>query len=285
MFDPTLLRTFLAVAGTRSFTQAAQRLGVRQSTVSQHVRKLEAAAGQQLFLRDTHSVELTADGEAMVGFAHGILRAHERAANYFARSDLRGRVRFGTSEDFVLSRLPEILREFRRSHPLISVELTVGLSGTLHEQLRDGELDLVFGKRRPGQTHGQLVWREPLVWIAAEDFSLDPAQPIPLILYPPPSISRVQALDALQRHGQSWRITCTSASLSGLRAAALAGLGITAHARSLIPPGLAPLRPRRGLPELGEVEFVLLGDASRGPAGALAAAIRGGAERLHQPMT
>ena len=249
MFPPSLLRTFLVVAQTRSFTQAAQRLDVRQSTASQHVRKLEQLAGRRLFDRTTHAVALTADGEAMVGFARSILAANDRAASYFAGSELRGRLRFGASEDFVLSRLPEILREFRRSHPLISVELTVGLSGTLHEQLRDGELDLVFGKRRPGQTHGQLVWREPLVWIAAEDFSLDPAQPIPLILYPPPSISRVQALDALQRHGQSWRITCTSASLSGLRAAALAGLGITAHARSLVPPGLAPLRPRRQLPE------------------------------------
>lgn len=45
MYDPAQLRTFLAVAQTLSFTRAARRLGVRQSTVSQHVRRLEEAAG------------------------------------------------------------------------------------------------------------------------------------------------------------------------------------------------------------------------------------------------
>jgi DNA-binding transcriptional LysR family regulator len=46
MFDPILLQTFLAVAQTRSFTQAAERLGLRQSTVSQHIRKLGRARPQ-----------------------------------------------------------------------------------------------------------------------------------------------------------------------------------------------------------------------------------------------
>ncbi|MFD0487632.1 LysR family transcriptional regulator [Saccharopolyspora spinosporotrichia] len=93
MFPPALLRTFLAVAQTRSFTQASQRLGVRQSTVSQHVRKLEQLTSRPLFTRDTHSVALTPDGEAMVGFARSILEANERAASYFAGSQLRGRLR------------------------------------------------------------------------------------------------------------------------------------------------------------------------------------------------
>jgi hypothetical protein len=55
MLDPVLLQTFLAVAQTRSFTRTAERLGLRQSTVSQHIRKLEQEAGRRLFVRDTHS--------------------------------------------------------------------------------------------------------------------------------------------------------------------------------------------------------------------------------------
>ena len=69
MLDPILLQTFLAIAQTRSFTRAAERLGLRQSTVSQHIRKLEDEAGRRLFIRDTHSVAMTADGEAMIEFA------------------------------------------------------------------------------------------------------------------------------------------------------------------------------------------------------------------------
>ena len=67
VFDPVHLRSFVTVAGTLSFTRAAERLELRQSTVSQHYLKLEAAAGRTLFVRDTHSVVLTADGEVIGG--------------------------------------------------------------------------------------------------------------------------------------------------------------------------------------------------------------------------
>src|SRR3546814_12017134 len=80
------------------------------------------AAGRRLFARDTHRVALTADGEAMLGFARSILETGERARQYFEGSKIRGRLRFGVPEDFVLSGLPDILREFTRIHPLIDLE-------------------------------------------------------------------------------------------------------------------------------------------------------------------
>ncbi|NUK39111.1 LysR family transcriptional regulator [Streptomyces lunaelactis] len=288
MYDPAQLRTFLAVAQTLSFTQAAHRLGLRQSTVSQHVRRLEDATGRQLFSRDTHSVELTEDGEAMLGFARTILQAHERASAYFAGTRLRGRLRFGASEDFVLTRLPEILESFRRDHPEVDLELTVELSGTLHKQLEAGRLDLVLAKRRTADdTHGELVWRDHLIWIAAEGVRLDPDRPVPLILFPPPAVTRARALDVLERHGRPWRIACTSGSLSGLVAAARAGLGVMAHTRGLVPPGLVPVPDRAGLPELGTVDFVLLHgrrrSAAQEAADALAGALLAAGDRLHGP--
>lgn len=293
VYDPAQLRTFLAVAQTLSFTQAARRLGVRQSTVSQHVRRLEEASGRQLFTRDTHSVQLTEDGEAMLGFARTILEAHERAVAFFTGTRLRGRLRFGASEDFVLTRLPEILESFRRDHPEVDLELTVELSGTLHEQLEAGRLDLVLAKRRTRGTQGapgELVWQDALIWIGAPQLRLDPDRPVPLIVFPPPGITRARALEVLEAHGRAWRIACTSTSLSALVAAARAGLGVMAHTRGLIPPGLVPVPARVGLPELGDVDFVLLhGHRAGAPHGtqeaadALAAAILAGGDRLHRP--
>ncbi|MFI8347156.1 LysR substrate-binding domain-containing protein [Streptomyces sp. NPDC085596] len=286
MYDPTHLRTFLAVAQTLSFTQAARRLGLRQSTVSQHVRRLEEAAGRQLFARDTHSVELTGDGEAMLGFARRLLEVQEQAAAYFSGTRVRGRLRFGASEDFVLTRLPEILEGFRYDHPEVDLELTVELSGTLHERLAEGKLDLVLAKRRPEDPRGRLVWRDDLVWIGAERLRLDPDRPVPLIVYPPPGITRARALEALEAQGCPWRIVCTSGSLNGLIAAARAGLGVMAHSRRLIPPGLVRVPDRTGLPELGRIDFVLTHGHRRGPAeeaaNALADAVLAGGERLRR---
>lgn len=277
LLDTTHLRTFLTVAQTLSFTAAAQRLGASQSTVSQHVRKLEEAVGRALLERDTHSVTLTADGGAMVGFAREILDSNERAVDYFAGPTLRGRVRLGVSEDFAHSRLPDILRTFRATHPLVELELTVGLSGMLHRALAARRLDLTLAKRKTGETHGTLVSRDALAWIAAPDvrLSTDPGEPVPLIACPEPSISRELAIRALERAGRTWRIACTAGSFSGLHTAARAGLGVTAHTRSLIPEGLVELPADSGLPELGEIEFVLTarGRGESGPGAALANAI------------
>ncbi|MFI1252989.1 LysR family transcriptional regulator [Streptomyces netropsis] len=285
MFDPTQLRTFLTVAQTLSFTQAADRLGLRQSTVSQQIRRLEEAAGRQLFVRDTHSVRLTEDGEAMLGFAGTILEANERAASWFAGTRLRGRLRFGASEDFVSTRLPEILEGFRREHPEVDLELTVELSATLHELLAAGRLDLVLAKRGADGTQGRLVWRDKLVWIGSDRLRLDPGRPLPLVVYPPPALTRARALAVLEQGGRAWRVTCTSRSLNGLVAAARAGLGVMPYARGMIPPGLVRIPARAGLPELGAVDMVLLHGTARGaarePAEALAEAILAGGDRLH----
>jgi DNA-binding transcriptional LysR family regulator len=275
MLDPRLCRSFLAVAETRSFTAAARRLGVGQPTISQHIRRLEGEAGGLLFARDTHAVDLTARGQAMLGFAQTIVDTEERAARHFRGVEVRGRVRFGCSEDFALGVLPGILRRLRRSHPLVDVELHVELSDVLAQRLAEGRLDLVLGKRRPGTGHGLPLRREPLVWIGSEATALEPGQAVPLVQYPMPSVTRQLAVEALERAGLEWRAACLTSSLTGLRAAAAAGLGVTVHARSLVPPDLLALPTGLGLPDPGEVEFMLLSrDGAEGPAQALADFVR-----------
>jgi DNA-binding transcriptional LysR family regulator len=275
MLDPVWLTSFVAVAETLNFTAAAQRLHLRQPTVSEHVRKLEAACGRRLFTRDTHSVALTDHGEAMIGFAASILETNARAMRHFSDDELHGRIRFGVSEDVVLRGLPQALRQFTQDHPRVELELTVGLSEAMRERLNSGALDLVFLKRRVGETHGDLVWREPLVWLAAPDFRLDRQLPAPLIVLTPPSLTRSAALAALEARGRGWRIACTSGSQSGVHAAVFAGLGVAPHARSLAPEGLVEV-PRTLLPALGDIEFAVIGGraARSGPAQALAAMIQ-----------
>lgn len=270
MLDPIWLQSFVAVARTLNFTLAGTSLNRRQSTVSEHVRKLEAACGTRLFVRDTHSVRLTPDGEAMMGFARSILDINDRALRHFAHTELAGAIRLGVTEDVVLAGLPEVLKRFTAEHPRITLQLTVGLSETVREKLDLGALDLAFIKRRRGEQQGDLVWREPMIWISAPAFILDPIQPIPLILLAPPAITRVAALTALETIGRSWKLVCTSSTQSGIHAALAAGLGVAPHARSLVPAGLTEV-VSNDLPTLGDVEFVVLanGEGRRNPARAL----------------
>jgi DNA-binding transcriptional LysR family regulator len=258
MFDPLWLSSFLTVAETRSFTAAAARLGIGQPTVSEHVRKLEAACGRRLFIRDTHKVLVTPDGEAMLGFAGKILEINAQALRHFSDDEIYGRVRLGVSEDVVLRGLPQALRRFINEHPRVELELTVGLSETLRDRLNAGDLDLVFIKRRVDETHGTLVWREPLVWIAAPDFQIDSDRPVPLVVLPPPSLTRSAALAVLGGIGRQWRVVCASGSQSGIHAAVSAGLGVAPHARSLAPADLIEV-PENLLPPLGEIEFAVIG--------------------------
>ncbi|BDI22744.1 LysR substrate-binding domain-containing protein [Herbiconiux sp. L3-i23] len=275
MLDPVLLRTFLAVADTASFTAAAARLGISQPTVSQHVRRLEESVGRRLFTRDTRDVRLTDNGDAMTGFARSILAAQAAAENYFGGAAMSGRLRFGAADDLAITQLPRILRQFRALHPRVNLELTVNQSDVLKRRLAAGHLDLVFVKDFVGATEGTFVGRDSLVWVAEERTEIDPSGPVPLIVYQAPSFSRTLAIEALEAEGRTWRITCNVREVNGLLAAVRAGLGVAVFPHSLLPADLVKVSRRFELPELGDIEYRLHSNplAAKEPLEALTAAI------------
>lgn len=283
MFEPIHLRTFLAVASTLSFTQAARQLGISQPSVSQHIRRLEEDAGRQLLVRDTRKVTLTDNGDAMAGFARSILAAHDEAASYFTGSAMKGRLRFGAADDLALAPLPAVLRTFRQLHPRINLELTVTQTHVLKRRLDAKQLDLVFIKERPGETSGRVVRRDRLVWIGLPDTRVADDEPIPLITYTAPSVSRVTALQVLAESGRTWRISCKTLEVNGVLAAARAGIGVAVFPSSLVPPDLQALPPTLGLPELGDVDFTLVANpfAAAEPVEALTSAILGQPFAIH----
>lgn len=276
-FDPVHLRTFLTVASTLSFTQAAHQLGISQPSVSQHIRRLEEAAGRQLIVRDTRAVLLTDNGEAMAGFARSILAAHDDAASYFAGTAMSGRLRFGAADDLALADLPRVLRQFRERHPRINLELTVTQTRALQKRLGANQLDLIYIKEPPGESVGRVVRRDRLVWIGLPGTTIDEDEPIPLITYTAPSLSRVTALQVLAESGRSWRITCKTLEANGVLAATRAGIGVTVFPSSLVPPDLQALPASPALPELGDTDITLVANprAPKGAVDALVAAILG----------
>jgi DNA-binding transcriptional LysR family regulator len=258
MLNPIWLKSFATVAACHSFTEAARQLDLTQSSVSEHVRRLEEEIGRRLFVRDTHSLAITPDGEAMLAHAGAILQAINRAESQFRAPRLRGRVRLGCSDDIALGPLPTVLTAFRNAHPDVELEITIGMTGQLYELLDAGAIELMVGKRRLGDKRGTALFTGRLEWLARAGTAVDLTQPLPLILVAEPSVTRAVVLDALAQTDFRWQVVCTSSSHSGCVAAARGGLGITVRPQYLAARGLAPPVNVASLPVLPDVEFIAL---------------------------
>lgn len=257
MLEFELLRAFVAVADYGGFHRAAERLNLTQSTISQQIKRLEAETRRPLFRRTTRSVALTDEGEMLLGDARRLLQLEEAARHRLTAPRLSGTVRLGAVEEVAGGSLPPALGRFAALHPRVKLEVQIGVSAELIEQLNAGRLDVVFAKRPLGTSKGRLVWREPLVWAAAETFDLMAGASLPLALYRERSVSRDAALSALRDGELGWEIVYTSPSLTGVRAAAVAGLAVTPLPLSAVTAGLRVLGAAEGLPPLPDLEFAI----------------------------
>lgn len=147
-----ILEAFVAVAEDRSFSRAAQRLGVTASAVSQAVKRLEERVGTPLFARTTRSVRLTEAGDRLASRAGPALRAAALALEELPVSGrgVTGVLRLNVPRIAVLSVVMPTLPAFLEDNPDASVELAVedrfvdivaaGFDAgiRLHESLADG---------------------------------------------------------------------------------------------------------------------------------------------------
>jgi DNA-binding transcriptional LysR family regulator len=269
MLELELLRTFVAVADCGGFHRAAEQLHLTQSTVSQQIKRLEFETRRPLFRRTTRAVALTDDGEMLLDDARRLLQLEEAARRRLNAPQLSGVVRLGAVEEVASGSLPPALGRFAKLHPNVKLEVLIGVSSELIGQLDAGRLDVVLAKRPLGTSRGRLAWREPLLWTAADRFEIVRGAALPLALYREHSVSREAALQALRASDLAWEIVCTSPSLTGVRAAALAGLAVTPLPASAIIGGLRVLGAADGLPRLPDLEFAVF-ERDR-PAAAVAA--------------
>jgi DNA-binding transcriptional LysR family regulator len=145
--DIDALRAFVAVADERSFTRAAQAVSRTQSTVSVQIKNLEGRLGFALFERTQRSVALTVRGHTLLNYARSILQLNDDSVRALTAPQTEGRLRLGITEYFAPQHLPQLLAHFREHHPLLALEVTTGVTGTLRSLQKTGELDLVLGRR------------------------------------------------------------------------------------------------------------------------------------------
>lgn len=260
--DIDLLRTFIAVAEAGTFTGAAERVLRTQAAVSQQVARLESALDKKLFERTTRSLALTAEGELLLGYARRMVNLNHEAVLHVTGVEASGVLRLGVCEDIIPRLLPRLLARFTAIHPQVELILHTNLSTQLKDMLNRGELDIVIAKRDgPTAMDGRVIWREPLVWVAAKDYKLEKGVQLPLVLLPQPCSYRELALQTLREANLPHTITCTSHSIMGLQAAVAGGLGISVLGRSFVQEGVSELPPTF-LPELPQTEIAVFGETN-----------------------
>ena len=286
MLDLDLLRSFVSVVDTGGFTRAGERVHRTQSTVSQQIRRLEEDMGRPLLHRDGKRVRPTEEGERLLSYARRILALADEARDAVSRPSGDGPVRLGLPEEFVASRLTEMLSEFARSNPDLRLSVRCGKSERVRRALERGDLDLALFKRDAQETGGIASWRERLRWVTSRRRPVDPGRdPLPLAVFEQGCLYRSRAIHALEVVGHSWHIAYTSPSILGIQAAVSAGLGISILPEIAILPEHTVLAAEAGFMPLTDTALALVAapgvsGASRRLADALADFCSGFARRI-----
>ncbi|KAF0280581.1 LysR family transcriptional regulator [Spiribacter aquaticus] len=270
LLDMEILRTFLAISETGSFSRAAQQIHRTPSAVSMQIKRLEEMLGRALFVREPRQVHLTPEGETMLGYARQLLEINDEAVGQFLSPQVGGTVRLGAPDDLGTRVLPGILSLFSRSYPAVQVNVRVGRSPDLMRRLDIGELDIALLVAEAGNRPHRLaepIYREPLVWAGREGGVALQRTPLPIAVADRGCPWRRMALESLTRSGHRYRIAYTCEHTAAQEAATGQDIAITPLPRGLVH---APLRvieeDEAGLSPLGDYEVLMLRMPARGAA-------------------
>jgi DNA-binding transcriptional LysR family regulator len=260
LLELDVLRTFVAIAETGSFTTAANAVFRTPSAVSMQIKKLEDVLGRTVFSRDARSVSLTTDGEVLLGYARRMLAINREAVSKFIVPDIVGLVRLGSPDDYGERVLPHVLKRFAQSHPSIAVDVTIDQSGNLRRRVDERTLDitLLTNSFKASMAGAEVLLTEPIVWAGARGGCAHLRDPLPVSLWEEGCAWRAGALEALGRQGRNYRIAYMSAHTAGQRSAILADLAVAPMPKSFIGGDLMELTEKDGMPEMGTYSLALL---------------------------
>ncbi len=237
--ETRLLEYFVTVADERSVTAASARLFAAQSTVSAGLQSLERDLGVRLLERTTKAVQLTPAGETLLPLARAVLDdvAAVRQVAGESGTGLRGRIRIGTFAGLRIIDLPGFLGDFRRSHPLVDIRLSVSPTGSvgLLDDLQRDRLDLALTAVTPPA--GMSAWElgaYPYVGLLPPGHARAADRAIALadlagddwVDVLPGYGNRVQLETELARRGISRRVSAELGELPDVPRYVAAGLGV-----------------------------------------------------------
>jgi DNA-binding transcriptional LysR family regulator len=249
-----LLRTLIAVVDLRSFTKAAQSLGITQPAVSAQIKRLQVLLGSDLLDKSAPGVSLTSAGELVVQHARRLLSINDQILDLSSPQAATQPLRIGMTGDFAAGALSRAFIELRASQPDIRFAFRSGGFDMLLRSLRESDLDVVVAVAVEGATIPPWYdWTEKLVWVKGGALTLPPNSPIPLVSFGDECSFYRAGIAALTQAGTPAELVLSASSMAPLCAAVAAGLGVMVLPQSRADcPGLAICEDPR-LPELPEI--------------------------------
>lgn len=250
-----LLRTLIAVIDLRSFTRAAQSLGVTQPAVSAQIKRLQLMLGADLFDKTAPGVTLTARGETMVNYARRILALNDQMLEATAHGGPAALLRIGLTIDYFEGPALRAIAQFQAAHPELHCQIHSEHSSALLRDLRRGDYDLALAASDSEQAASAYRrWIEPTAWGAASPAVAESEGPLRLVVVGESSLSRRLSVAALEEAGVDYEIVYVGASFGGLIQAVSAGIGVACWARRLLlGAGLPVLENSPRLPKVQDV--------------------------------
>lgn len=251
--DTRQLAAFCEVVERRSFSEAAQRLGVTQPAVSQQVRALEQRLGTQLLDRSGRRVEPTEAGLRLYRGAQKLLQLEEQVLGELAEPEgpLRGTLELGASTGPASVVLPGLLCEFQRENPELRVELSVSDTQSVVELVADRRLELgiVGAARRHRSVTFERFFTDEVILacppghpFAGKTVALGDLAKGPLILMQQGAGVRQMLEDELRKGGKRLRDLDVPLELGlqeSVRSAVQGGYGVTFISRRAVATELA----------------------------------------------
>jgi DNA-binding transcriptional LysR family regulator len=249
-----LLRTFVAVVDMRSFTRAAQSLGITQPAVSAQVKRLQALLGGELMDKSAPGVMLTPLGESVLGSARQMLAINDRILTLAAApGDTAATIRVGLPGDFLGHILWRTVARSQEARPDVGFHLKSGPSELLARELARGDLDVAVIVSGTPSEEARYHWAEPMVWVHAALTRIDPDGAVPLVSHGDKCLMHRHVGEALERAGRAYKLSFTETSITNLAMAVAAGLGVMAVPRCASLPADLSIWNEAPLPRLPEI--------------------------------
>ncbi|MCU4390059.1 LysR family transcriptional regulator [Acinetobacter courvalinii] len=250
------LKCFVTVVDTGSLSNAAPELYRSQSAVSMQLKKLEETVRCQLLIRTHRQIELTPQGQVLLGYARRILDLHNEAVMTFHGEELSGKIRLGVPDDYAVKYLTPVLKRFAPRYSGVEIELICEQSTSLIPRIESGDIDLALISR-DSKRQGNLLFHEPMVWVGSPQFELWRDDPVPIAVYESTSSAKKSAINSLALQGRRYRVVYSSSSLVGQIAAVESGLAIAVFTLCSAPQHLEILGAEHGLGPLEPMEVAV----------------------------